>query len=293
MKKKKLKPGALLFDLIIYVSLLILFVVTLYPMWFVLIASFSSVSDVALSGGLLLWPKQFVTGAYKMVFANAQLVNGFKNSVLLLIMSLPINIVLTLLCGYFMASTNMFWKKPIILMIMFTMFFSGGMVPYYLNIKDLGLMNTLWSLVLPGALSVYNAIICKTAMEAIPTSLSESAFVDGANDFQIIWKILVPLLKPTIAVLLLYYGVGVWNSWFYASIFIRDKELLPIQNVLQSILKATSESAKGLVSGDKTDSYAEAVKYATIVISVTPIMCIYPFLQKYFAKGAMIGAVKG
>lgn len=293
MKRKKLKPAALLFDLIIYGGLLFLFVVTLYPMWFVLIASFSSVSDVALSGGLLLWPKEFVTGAYRLVFANVLLTNGFKNSILLLIMSLPMNIVLTLLCGYFMASTNMVWKKPIILMIMFTMFFNGGMVPNYINIKDLGLINSLWSLVLPGALSVYNAIICKTAIEGIPTSLPESAFIDGANDFQIIWKILVPLLKPTLAVLLLYYGVGLWNSWFYASIYIRDAELLPIQNVLQNILQASSQMADSLATGDEHDSYAEAVKYAAIVISTGPIMCIYPFLQKYFAKGAMIGAVKG
>ena len=154
--------------------------------------------------------------------------------------SLPINIALTLFCGYFLASKNVMFKKPILFLIMFTMFFSGGMIPAYLNVRDLGLYNTLWSLILPGAMSVYNAIICRTAIEAIPDSLEESAFIDGANDLVIVFRIVLPLIMPTIAVLLLYYGVGHWNAWFNASIYLKDNEKLPIQNVLRAVLIANS-----------------------------------------------------
>ena len=176
---------------------------------------------------------------------------------------------------------------------MFTMLFSGVLIPGYLNIKDLGLYDSLWALILPGALSVYNAIICKTAMEVIPDSLSESAYIDGANDFQILFKIILPLIKPTLAVLALYYGVAKWNDWFQASIYIRSDELLPVQNVLRAVLLKNNETDRSALAGDNFSQYAETIKYAAIVISTAPIMCIYPFLQKYFTKGVMIGAVKG
>ena len=157
--------------------------------------------------------------------------------------------------------------------------------------KSLGLTDTLWSLIVPGALSVYNAIICKTAIQALPDSLSESAYIDGASDIRIMFQIVTPLIKPTLAVLTLYYTVGKWNNWFSASIYIRKEELMPIQNVLRGILLSNSQD-DGL-RGDQYDKFAETIKYAAIVISSIPIMCIYPFLQKYFTKGVMIGAVKG
>ena len=216
--------------------------------------------------------------------------NGFKNTLLYLAGSLPLNLLLTVLCGYFLSCTNMMWKKVIAGMITFTMFFNGGMIPNYLNIKDLGLIDSLWSLILSGALTVYNAMICKTAIEAIPDSLRESAYIDGANDFQVIFKIILPLIKATLAVLTLYYGVAHWNAWFGASIYLRDPDKLPLQNVLRSILMANQLSDMDV---DSFNSYAETIKYAAIVVSTAPIMCIYPFLQKYFTKGALIGAVKG
>lgn len=272
--------------------LLILVLVTIYPIWYVIVASFSSSSYLATHKGFLLWPGEFGLGAYKAFFQNPLLVSGFKNIMIILAVGLPINIILTVLCAYFMASKGMMFKKPLVYMAMFTMYFSGGLIPTYLNIKDLGLLDSLWSLILPGALSIYNALICKTAMEAIPESLSESAYLDGANDIQILFRVFLPLIKPTIAVLILYYGVGHWNSWFNASIYIKDQTLLPIQNIIRGILLANSELAgSGMI--DNFDQYAESVKYSSIVISTLPIMCIYPFLQKYFTKGVMIGAVKG
>ena len=201
---------------------------------------------------------------------------------------------MTLFCGYFLACKGMMFKKPIMFMIMFTMFFGGGMIPAYLNIRDLGLYNSLWALILPGMISVYNCIICRTAIEGVPESLKESAYIDGANDIIIVFRIILPLIMPTIAVLLLYYGVGHWNAWFNASIYLQDNELLPIQNIMRSILIANSNILNAAAAeNDQTNQFAESIKYATIILTTVPVLCIYPFLQKYFVKGVMVGAVKG
>lgn len=278
-------------DVVSYVILIAFSVACIYPVWYVLVASFSTGTELAKHPGFLLWPKDFTVEAYAMVFKNPLIMSGLKNSLKILLYALPINLVLTIQCGYFLACSGMRLKKFITGMVMFTMFFSGGMIPGYLNIKDLGLYDTIWALVLPGALNVYNAIICKTAIEGIPVSLSESAYLDGANDIQVLFRIIVPLIKPTLAVLLLYYGVGHWNSWFNASIYIRDNANLPVQNIIRSIMLANQELSGS--AGDTYNAYAETIKYAACVITTVPIMCVYPFLQKYFTKGVMIGAVKG
>ena len=290
-KKKKKSVEDIILDVIIYSILILLAIVTFYPMWYVVVASFSSGSYI-ISQEILLWPGDFNLEAYKLTFRHPLLVKSFGNSLMVLALGLPINIVLTVLAGYFMSSTTkVYWKKPIIYMILFTMFFNGGLVPNYLNVKDLRIFNTIWALVLPGALSVYNANICKTAMEAIPYSLHESAYLDGASDLKVLFKIVLPLMKPTMAVLLLYYGVAQWNAWFNASIYIRDEQKLPAQNILRAVLLENTTLAES--AGDSYNAYAEAMQYAAIVIITVPIVCVYPFLQKHFAKGVMIGAVKG
>lgn len=280
------------FDIVILVLLFALMIITLYPMWYVVCASFSNSVDIAKNPGIMLWPERLTFGAYKLVFQHPLLLSGFKNTLVILVCALPLNILMTLLCGYFMAAGKILFKKPIIAFILFTMFFSGGLIPSYLNQKSLGLYNNLAALIVPTALSVYNAIICKTAIEAIPESLTESAYMDGANDFTVMFRIITPLIKPTLAVLLLYYGVGHWNGWFNASIYIKDNALLPIQNIIRAVLLQNT-SLSGEIAGDNFNSYAETIKYAAIVVSTVPILCIYPFLQKYFTKGVMIGAVKG
>lgn len=292
-KKNKIKksPSEIIFDVVIYTSLAVVLIATFYPLWYVVVASFSPGSYIAQQGVALLWPGEFTLGAYKLAFKHPLLISGFKNSILILVLALPINIFITVLCAYFMASTNMLWKKPIMVLITFTMFFSAGIIPKYLTIKDLGLYDSIWALVLPTALSVYNAIICKTAIEGIPPSLQESAYVDGANDWTVLFKIILPLIKPTLAVLVLYYGVGHWNSWFDASIYIKTESKLPVQNILRAVLMANKNMAESV--GDQYNAYAEAIQYAAIVIITVPILCVYPFLQKHFAKGVMIGAVKG
>ncbi len=295
-KKKRISLEDIILDLIVYLILIVVLIATFYPMWYVLVASFTSGTELAKNPGILLWPKSFSFDGYMLVFKNKLILNGFKNTAFILGVGLPINILLTLLCGYFMSreGDRVMLKKPIVGLIMFTMFFSGGMIPAYLNIQDLGLYNSLWAVVLTGALSVYNAIICKTAIEAVPASLSESANIDGASDWQILTKIIVPLIKPTLAVLLLYYAVGHWNSWFSASVYLKDNVKLPLQNIIRSVLIENSSLGTSADSnaGDY-NSYAETIKYASIIITTVPILCVYPFLQKHFTKGVMIGAVKG
>lgn len=290
MRKKQISE--LLFIIVIYVILIMVTIATLYPMWYVLAASFTNSTELVHNQGIFLWPREFQTGAYKLVFENPLFLGGIKNTLKIMGLSLPLNMVMTILCGYFMARSKSILKKPIVFMIMFTMFFGGGLIPDYLNIRSLGLYNTLWALVLPGAMSVYNAIICKTAIEAIPDSLPESAYIDGANDLQVLFRIIVPLIKPTLAVLLLYYGVSIWNSWFPASIYLTEDSMLPVQNILRSVLIA-NENMIEQGAGERYNDYANTIKYAAIVVTTVPILCVYPFLQKYFVKGVMIGAVKG
>ena len=294
VKKQKMKTslGDKIFVVINSAILICLCIITLYPIWYVFCASMKSNTYLVSHPGILLWPHEMTFGAYKLAFSHPLLLSGYTNTLIILAVSLPINILMTLFAGYFMASKDVMFKPLLQGLIMFTMFFSGGMIPAYLNIRDLGLYNSLWALILPGALSVYNSIICKTAIESVPESLKESAYIDGANDVIILFRIIVPLIKATLAVLLLYYGVGHWNAWFNASIYLKDNEKLPIQNIMRAILIANSNVLNSAAAeNDQVNQFAEAIKYSTIILTTVPVLCIYPFIQKYFVKGVMIGAV--
>ena len=296
VKKQKMKTslGDKIFVVINSAILICLCIITLYPIWYVFCASMTSNTYLVSHPGILLWPHEMTFGAYKLAFSHPLLLSGYTNTLIILAVSLPINILMTLFAGYFMASKDVMFKPLLQGLIMFTMFFSGGMIPAYLNIRDLGLYNSLWALILPGALSVYNSIICKTAIDSVPESLKESAYIDGANDVIILFRIIVPLIKATLAVLLLYYGVGHWNAWFNASIYLKDNEKLPIQNIMRAILIANSNVLNSAAAeNDQVNQFAEAIKYSTIILTTVPVLCIYPFIQKYFVKGVMIGAVKG
>lgn len=295
-KKSCLGNDGKIFPIINGIFMIIISILMLYPFYYCVICSIGDNSMLAAFHGILLKPLGTIQfGAYQKAFAHPLVMSGLKNIFLILVCALPLNIVMTLICGYFMACKNILFQKPIVLMVLFTMYFSGGMIPTYLNIKDLGLYNSLAALIIPGCLSVYNAIITRTAIETIPDSLTESARLDGAGELTILFKIILPLLKPTIAVLVLYYGVGHWNSWFAASIYIKDSNLLPLQNILRSVLIENTQLVENNAVSEtgQVNSYTETLKYAIIVISTLPIICIYPFLQKYFTKGVMIGAVKG
>ncbi|HPJ02922.1 MAG TPA: carbohydrate ABC transporter permease [Candidatus Limiplasma sp.] len=286
--------GERLFSGINVILMLLLCFITLYPMWYVLCASFSNNTQLLANPGFMLIPRGFTTIAYCRAFSHPLIMSGYRNILIVIAVSLPINIFLTLSAAYLMASKKVLLKKPLVIIMLFTMFFQGGMVPNYLNIQSLGLYNTLWALILPSAISIYNTVICRTAIETVPDAVTESAYIDGANDIRILFQFILPLIMPTIAVLLLYYGVRQWNAWFPASLYISDNEKLPIQNILRAVLIANSTILNSAAAeSDKIDQFSEIIKYAAIIITTLPIMCIYPFLQKYFVKGVMIGAVKG
>ncbi len=286
--------GSKVFNVINAILLIFLCFLTLYPIWYCLVASFTATSYLSAHQGIMFIPHMFTTSAYRLAFTHPLLLSGYRNILIVLAVSVPLNIILTVFTGYFLASRDVLLKPVIQFMIMFTMFFNGGMIPTFLNIRDLGLYNTLWTLILPGAISVYNCIICRTAIQSVPASLNESAYLDGANDLVIVFRITLPLIMPTIAVLILYYGIGHWNAWFPASIYLQDNDKLPIQNIMRSILIANSNLLNAAASEtDKVDDFAETIKYSTIILTTVPVLCIYPFLQKYFVKGVMIGAVKG
>ena len=293
----RMSRGQKAFNVFNIAFMVLLMIVTLYPFYYVICASFSSSTHLQVHRGFLITPVKATLGAYKKTFNHALILSGFANIFKIMIVALPINLLVTIVAAYFMSQRGMMFKGPIVFLMMFTMFFGGGLIPSYLNIKQLGLYNTLWALILPGCLSIYNAIIMKTAMEAVPESLSESAYIDGANDLVVLFRILVPLIIPTLAVILLYYGVGHWNSWFPATVYLEDNTKLPIQAVLRSIVienEMLLGGATEVVEGEAyANDYTETIKYAVIVISTIPILCVYPFLQRFFVKGVMIGAVKG
>lgn len=275
--------------------MLIIIIVTAYPVYYVVIASFSDPAALSIHTGLLAAPlKPFTTSAYKLVFQNQQILKGFANTLYVMTFGLALNLILTALGAYFLTIKGPMLKTPITFMIIFTMYFSGGMIPSYLNVKDLHLLNSLWSLILPSAITTTNLIIMKSAFQAIPESLSESARLDGASYLQILIKIMIPLSKATMAVMVLYYGVSRWNSWFAASIYLNDSDLFPLQLVMRNILNMANQMAGSTGAGaDEMAQLVELIKYALIVVTTAPILVLYPFLQKYFVKGVMIGAVKG
>lgn len=291
--KIKMSAGERAFSVINYILLGLIAFICLYPMLYVVFASFSNSNLLTQHSGLLLWPQGFSSEAYKMVFSNPMIVKGYMNTLFVLVVSLVLQITMTSLGAYVLSRRNLLFRKPLMMIITFTMFFSGGMIPTYLNFRDLHLTNSLWGLIIPWMVSAYNMIILRTSFESIPESLIEAARIDGASHMKVLFSIVLPLSKAIIAVMILYYGVSTWNGWFWASTILRDRELYPLQVVLREILlqNSTANMTGGTGAGD-VESVAATVKYATIVVATVPILCIYPFLQKYFTSGVMIGAVK-
>ncbi|MGI6671431.1 MAG: carbohydrate ABC transporter permease [Christensenellales bacterium] len=263
-----------------------------YPVWHVLMASLSVSGKLMAHSGVLLLPKGFSTAAYTYVANNPMIPLGYRNTLIVVIIGTTINILMTICSAYFLSRRNQTITKHITIFIMFTMFFSGGMIPSFLNVRELGLYNSLWALMLPGAVSTFNTLILRTAFLSLPESLEESAMIDGANDLTILVRICVPLSTSVLAVLVLYYGVGHWNAWFNAMLYLQDRTLQPLQLVLRQILIQNDVTEMIQQSTDQ-DLIAETIKYAVIVVATAPILCLYPFLQKYFVRGVLVGAVKG
>lgn len=273
--------------------LLLLLITMIYPMLYVVFASFSDSYELMRHQGLLLWPMKANVQAYLKVLQNKDIFTGYLNTIFIVGVGTGINMIMSILAAFFFSHKGMMLKKPLMLMVIFTMYFGGGMIPNYLLIKGLGLIDSLWSLLLPGAVGTYNMIILKRGFEALPASLEESAMLDGASYITVMLRIAVPLSLSTIAVIILYYAVGHWNSWFNASIYLKTRAKFPLQLILREILISNDTSSMDTaVSYEEKAVVSETIKYAIIVVSTVPILCIYPFLQKYFIQGVMTGAVK-
>ncbi|MFC5452715.1 carbohydrate ABC transporter permease [Paenibacillus aestuarii] len=267
--------------------------VTLYPFLYVLFASFSEATSLLQHRGVMFRPSGFDLGAYKAVFSNPMIMKGYENTLLYVILGTTINLLMTAIGAYVLSRPNLYFKHIIMFFIVITMVFHGGLIPSFLLVNDLGMMNTIWALLIPGAINTFNMIIMRTSFQGIPVSLEESARMDGASDWTILFRIIIPLSMPVIAVMILWYAVGHWNSYFSALVYLRNREWYPLQLVLREILIANNTDAM-MTSAASDDKYAigETIKYAAIIISSLPIICLYPFLQKYFVKGVMIGAIK-
>ncbi|MFV0342858.1 MAG: carbohydrate ABC transporter permease [Anaerocolumna sp.] len=285
-----------IFYLIIGSILTIFFLLVLYPCIYVISASFSSGSAVE-AGRVILWPVDFSLEGYKTVFRTSSVWTGFRNSLFYTVVGTLINIVVTMMAAYSLSRSDLPGRNGIMLFFTFTMFFSGGMITGYMLIRSLNMLNTIWAMLIPGALGVYNLIIARTFIQSnIPTELLEAAQMDGCSDIKFFTAIVIPLSKAVIAVLVLFYGVGHWNSYFKAMIYLNDKSLYPLTIFLKEILMASQIDPATIPDPELQSQIARmaaVIKYALIVVSMIPILIIYPFVQKYFVKGVMIGSIKG
>ena len=276
------------------IFLAILSLVCLYPIIYVVFASFSDSSKLMAHSGLLFRPLNFNMNAYYAVFKNPSILTGYRNTLFILVVGTVYSVTLTSLGAYVLSRRNFLMRNFFMMAITFTMFFNGGLIPFYMIVKKIGLYNSLLSLIIPLGISTYNLIIMRTSFAAVPAELEEAALIDGAGHWTILFKIYIPVSKAIIAVMVLYYGVGLWNGWFYSMIFLADRSKFRLQLILREILiQNDTSSVMSGVGVEDGFSVAETVKYAVIVIGTLPILCIYPFVQKYFVKGVMIGAVKG
>ncbi len=282
------------FTLLNAVVMLVLMVATVYPFLHVAASSLSLPSLLISHQGPILWPLGFTTGAYRAVLQNRMIETGYGNTLIYVLAGTAVNMVITCTGAYVLSRRGLGLRNVLMFMAVFTMFFSGGLIPYYLQVKRLGLADTRWSLIFPPALNTFNLIVMRTYFLGQPESLEESARIDGAGDLTILLRIVLPLATPVVAVMVLFYGVAHWNSWFNAMIFLRNRELYPLQLVLREILIASSTYDMTTdVSGTDKELVGETVKYATIMVATLPILFVYPFLQRYFVQGMMIGALKG
>lgn len=289
----KISFASRIFDGLNYFFLFLLCVLMLYPLWYVLCCSLSDPAQLMRHSGILLWPLDFSFAGYEKVLGYKQLWNSYAVTIFVVIIGTAMNMFFSTLFAFVLSRKGMLWHKIITGLAVFTMYFSGGMIPTYLVVKGVGLYDTIWAMIVPGLISTYNCIILRTAFYGIPDSLEESAKIDGAGDLRVLFTICVPLIVPSIATVALFYAVGHWNSWTNALLYIRNEDLMPLQMVLRALL-IQGEAIEVTGGQDlQTELNNMLLKYVVIVVSTVPILCVYPFIQKFFTKGVMIGAVKG
>ncbi|MNI22230.1 L-arabinose transport system permease protein AraQ [compost metagenome] len=270
--------------------------IVVYPLYFVLIASFSN-PQLVLNGDIWLWPREITWRGYEKLFQNQEIMQGYGNTILYTVSGTALNVALTIAAAFPLSRRNFIGRHWIAGFMVFTMFFSGGLIPTYLMIKQLGLLNTYWVMILPSAVSVWNIMLMRTFFQSgLPFELQEAAAIDGCSNLRILWRIILPLSAPILAVMVLFYSVGHWNAYFNALIYLSDRDKYPLQLILREILvqgetKDMVDVSEGSLSNSVLD--VESIRYAIVIVANLPVLILYPFLQKYFNKGVMIGALKG
>ncbi|MDQ1910279.1 carbohydrate ABC transporter permease [Paenibacillus sp. GD4] len=291
----KASLGERIFYVSNYFFFFLLGIATLFPFLNVLAKSFSSEAAV-ISGLVTVFPIDFQTGTYELVLGNKQFMNSFKVTVLITVSYTFLALVMTAMAAYPLSKPGLRWRKPILLLYVFAMLFNGGLIPNYLLMQNLNLINSLWSLILPGMVQVFYMLLIKNFFEGLPEGLEESAKLDGASNMRILWSLVLPLSLPVLATVALFYAVLMWNSYFSAMVYISRPELKPMQLYLKELIASTNDvlGQSGMIdiSRDLNRS-PEAVQAASIIVATVPILCVYPFLQKYFVKGVLVGSVKG
>ncbi len=292
-----------IFDAVNTILLFLLLIIVFYPLYFVVIASVSSPMAVN-SGDVLFYPVGWTLTGYTFVFKDSMLWHGYLVTIVLTLLGTMINLALTFTGAYALTKTHLPLMRPLMFLITFTMFFSGGMIPTYILVSNLKLRNTLWAMILPSAVSVYNLILVRTyMMKSISEEVLDAARIDGCSDWRLFVRIVMPLSTPIVATMALFYGVGHWNQFFAALIYISDQDLYPLQLVLRNLLLAGQNAMTDMITGGASGmdpqyiadlmQRAEILKYAVIIVATAPILAVYPFLQKYFVKGIMAGSLKG
>ncbi|WP_433923533.1 carbohydrate ABC transporter permease [Paenibacillus taichungensis] len=283
-----------IFDVIIYIIASIIIIAVLYPLIFIVSASFSDPTKV-LNGEVWLLPKGLTLDAYTNILHNEKIWLGYRNTIFYTVVGTVINIIMTVLAAYPLSRPDLPERNVIMVFITLTMFFSGGLIPTYLLVKNLGMVDTMWALIIPGAIATYNLIVMRTYFQSsIPWELQEAAHMDGCSNWRLLVSIILPLSKPILAVMVLFYAVGHWNSFFNALIYIRNENLHPLQLVLREILLISqSDAVDGSLGLEDKILLAESIKYAVIIVSSLPVLLMYPFVQRHFVKGVMIGSIKG
>ena len=283
-------------DTSVIILLVLISLLTLYPLWYTLIASFSDPFALA-QGRVILFPKSPTLEAYQTLFRDQRIWTGYRNSLFYTFFGTFLNLTVTMPAGYALSRKGLFGRRWVMLFFVFTMYFSGGLIPSYINIRNLGLINTVWVLLLPGIISVYNMIIVRSFFESsIPDALYEAVLLDGCKHFLFFFRIVLPLSPAILAVMVLYYALGHWNAYFNAMIYISDEQLQTLQVIMRSITATVSYTQQEMMSAEEMVELVRTkalIKYALVIVASLPVLILYPFVQKFFIHGIMIGSVKG
>lgn len=282
-------------DIVIYSSLTLFALSTLFPLYYVFIVSITPYAEVLRNGGFIIVPSQITFDAYKEIFSSTRVPHALRLTLFITLLGTLLNLVVTILLAYPLSKKRLGGRNPILVAIVFTMLFSGGLIPTYLVVRGIGIYNTVWALLIPGLVSTFNLLIIKTYFENLPEEMEDAAKVDGCGDVRTLFSIVLPLSMPIVATLGLFYGVGHWNEYFKGIMYVTDRELAPMQVVLRNMIQSPNVNQELALYGssDMAPLPPETVKMATVTVAIVPILVVYPFLQKYFMKGMLLGAIKG